>query len=142
MADAPEPGAPGHEDVRAGARLPPFTVPLTLQRRAMEAAANRDFAPWHLDAAAPRASGAPDVFAGSTLVETLREAGIRSWCGSAARIMTLGFAIEDFGYVGEVVSAAGEVTGKRDGGLVELDVWLQTARGRTVDESAALVFGR
>ena len=134
--------ARGFDDVQVGDSLPPFTVPLTLQRLAMEAAANRDFAPWHLDAAAARGSGAPEVFANTTLVETLLEAGIRSWCGSDARIRTLDFALKGFTCVGDVVSATGEVTAKDGAGVVELAVWLESGRGRTVEGSAQLVFGR
>jgi acyl dehydratase len=132
----------GYDDVRLGERLPPFTVPLTLQRLAMEAAANRDFAPWHLDPAAARGSGAPAVFANTTFIETLLEAGIRSWCGSDARIRTLDFALKDFNCVGDVVSAAGEVTAKDGERVVELAVWLESGRGRTVEGSARLVFAR
>lgn len=129
-----------YADVTVGERLPPFTVTLTLQRLVMEAGANRDFAPWHLDPVAARASGAPEVFANTTLVETLLEAGVRTWAGLSARIRVLEFALKDFNCVGDVVSTTGTVTGKRDNGLVDLDVWIESHRGRTVQGSAVVAF--
>ena len=55
-------------DVAAGAELAPFSIPLTIQRLVMEAAANRDFTPIHHDRELTRDSGAPDPYANTMLV--------------------------------------------------------------------------
>lgn len=127
-------------EVRVGDAVGPFTLPITLQRLVMEAGANRDFSPIHFDPEVAQAAGAPHAFANTTLNETLLEAAIRGWAGLAARIRTLEFAMKDFNAVGDVVSAAGVVTATRDDGTVELDVWIESHRGRTVEGSAVVAF--
>jgi len=125
----------------AGEALPPVTVAVTLQRLVMEAAANRDFAPIHHDPDVARGSGAPAVYANTTFVETLLEAAIRSWAGPAARIRVLEFAMTSFNCVGDEVSAAGVVTAAQpdgDGVRAELDVWVESERGRTATGSAVV----
>lgn len=124
-----------HDEVDTGEELPPFTVAITLQRLVMEAGANRDFSPIHYDRDAAIASGAPDVFANTTFNETLLEAAIREWAGPGARIRMIEFAMRDNVCVGDVAVAAGRVTGKA-AGMVELDVWIETARGRPVQGRA------
>jgi acyl dehydratase len=130
----PSPAAP------AGESLPPFSVALTLQRLVMEAGANRDFAPIHFDRTAARETGAPDVYVNSTLVETLLEATIRSWAGLSARITVLQYAMNDFTTLGGTVSAAGVVRPRGPGGTVELHLWIDSARGRTVEGQATIAF--
>jgi acyl dehydratase len=118
-----------------GDALPPFTAEITLQRLVMEAAANRDYARIHHDPGVALASGAPGVYANTTFVETLLEAGIRTWAGPAARIGMLDFAMTDFICVGDTASTGGVVTA-RDGDVVDLDVWIETGRGRSVSGTA------
>jgi acyl dehydratase len=128
----------GPTAVCVGDAVPPFTVAITLQRLVMEAGANRDFSPIHFDAEVARASGAPHAFANTTLNETLIEAALREWAGLGARIRTIAFRMRDFNAVGDVVSATGTVTAVQDDGRVELDVWIESDRGRTVQGSAVV----
>lgn len=128
------------EDISAGEALPALRVTITLQRLVMEAGANRDFSPIHFDRDVARASGAPDVFANTTFNETLLEAAIRQWAGPSARIRTIEFAMKDFNCVGDVVSATGVVTGTGGERTVQLDVWIESERGRTVEGTAVVAF--
>ncbi|MGH2970251.1 MAG: acyl dehydratase [Solirubrobacteraceae bacterium] len=130
------------DEVSVGEELPAFTVVLTLQRLVMEAGANRDFSPWHFDPEISRASGADHAFANTTLVETLLEACIRSWAGLAPRIRVLEFAMRKPSCAGEQLSAAGVVTATRGGNnpTVEIEVWIESATGRTVQGTAVLAF--
>jgi acyl dehydratase len=128
-----------------GEQLPPFSVLLTLQRLVMEAAANRDFAPIHYDLQAARDSGAPNVYANTTFIETLFEALIRSWAGLAARIRVIEFSMKAFNCVGDEIAAGGEVTAVRDdeaGRVAELSTWVDGPRGRTVTGGAEVLFPR
>lgn len=125
--------------VAVGDEVAPFTVELTLQRLVMEAGANRDFSPIHFDEEVARASGAPGAFANTTFNETLIEAALREWAGLGARIRMIEFRMRDFNTVGDVVSAAGVVSAVRADGTVELDVWIESERGRTVTGSAVVV---
>jgi acyl dehydratase len=127
-------------EIAVGDRIEPFEVAITLQRLVMEAAANRDFAPIHFDPAEARASGSPEVYANSTFVETLLEATIRTWAALDARIRMLEYAMSDFTTIGAVATGAGVVRSRSSGGTVELDVWIDSARGRTVEGCATVVF--
>lgn len=127
------------ELVAVGAELPPFTVDITLQRLVMEAAANRDYARIHHDPEVARESGAPAVYANTTFVETLLEAGIRTWAGPAPRIGVLEFAMTDFICVGDTATTGGVVTAK-DGDAAELDLWIETEHGRCVSATARVLF--
>jgi acyl dehydratase len=138
-------GAGPSDDARAveGEQLPTFEVQLTLQRLVMETGANRDFAPIHFDIDAARESGAPNVYANTTFIETLFEALIRSWAGLAARIRVIEFAMKSFNCVGDEIAAGGEVTACRDehsGYTAELRIWIDGPRGRTVTGTAAVLF--
>jgi acyl dehydratase len=129
--------------ISAGDRVPPFTVALTLQRLVMEAGANRDFAPVHVDAEAARRSGARHAYANTTFIETLFEAALRSWGGLTARIRIIEFVMTDFNCVGDEIGATGVVTAahREDGELtVKLDIWIDSPRGRTASGSAVVVF--
>jgi acyl dehydratase len=125
--------------------LPPFVVTLTLQRLVMEAAANRDFAPIHYDVEAARDSGAPNVYVNTTFIETVFEALLRSWAGLDARIRVIEFSMKAFNCVGDEIFAGGEVIGLRNAGyahLVDLALWIDGPRGRTVTGSAVVSFPR
>lgn len=127
--------------IAVGEELPPFPVTLTLQRLVMEAGANRDFAPIHFDPEAARDSGAPGVYANTTFIETILEALIRSWAGLRARIRVIEFAMVSFNCVGDEIAAAGLVTAIRDDEperLVDLDLWVEGPRGRTVTGNAVV----
>lgn len=126
-----------------GEQLAPFGLTLTHQRLVMEAGANRDFSPIHVAVDAARASGAPDIFANTTLVETMLEAVLRVWAGPAGRIRVLEFAMLAPNCVGDEIAAGGSVRVDRESGSgreVELDVWIDSSRGRTVRGSAVVVF--
>jgi acyl dehydratase len=131
------------DSIVVGEQLPPFSVLLTLQRLVMEAAANRDFAPIHYDLEAATDSGAPNVYANTTFIETLFEALIRSWAGLAARIRVIEFSMKAFNCVGDEVVAGGEVVATRDepaGRVAELSTWVDGPRGRSVTGGAEVLF--
>jgi acyl dehydratase len=123
------------EDVSVGEEIPPFGVPLTLQRLVMEAAANRDFTPLHHDREDARATGAPDAYANTMFIQAILEAALRSWMGVRGWLAELDIQMVAFNLVGTVVTAHGRVTDVNDdgdGGTVCLDVWLEADRLRTV----------
>jgi acyl dehydratase len=134
------------DEVAIGDRLPEHTMPITLQRLVMEAGADRDFSPIHIDGGAARASGATAPYANTILIEGLLEAAIRRWAGLSGRLRELAITMRGFNCVGDTVSASGVVTDKEPGpgdeDLVHLDVWLESHRGRTVQGSATVGFPR
>jgi hypothetical protein len=110
----------------------------------MEAGANRDFAPIHHDLAAARASGAPNVYANTTFIETMLEVVVRSWAGLSGRIRMLEFSMLSFNCVGDELCAGGVVTGCSEAApgerTAELELWIDGPRGRTVTGGAVVWF--
>jgi acyl dehydratase len=135
-------GVREHENVTPGEPLPAIRLPITLQRLVMEAAANRDFSPWHFDHDVAHALGAPAAFANTTLIEALLEAAVRRWGRLGARIKRLEFAMRGQTCAGEVASIGGRVAGKEvtPGGerRATLALWIDCASGRTVTASAVV----
>jgi acyl dehydratase len=123
--------------MKQGTEIPEFSLPLTIQRLVMEAAANRDFTPIHHDRDLTRATGAPDPYANTMLIQAVLEATLREWMGLAGRLRKLGFTMRAFATSGAILSGHGRVTAIRTeqgGELVDVDLWtdsdgVQTATG-------------
>lgn len=129
------------DEVEVGQRVPPYSIPLTVQRLVMEAGANRDFAPIHHDRDIAQAAGAPDMYANTMFLQTLFEVTLRRWMGPAGRLRRLAFSMRIFNCVGDLLTCEAEVTGTRsDAGQchVDLDVWVESTRGRTVVGTATV----
>lgn len=130
-----------YDDVVEGDLLPPFLLPLTVQRLVMEAGVNRDFAPIHSDRELAQASGAPDMYANTMLFQALFEGSLRQWMGLGGRLRKLGFSMRSFTMPGHEVTVLGRVTGKRadDGqGFVDLEVWTEVDGNRTAEGTATV----
>jgi acyl dehydratase len=128
-------------DVADGAELPPFSIPLTIQRLVMEAAANRDFTPIHHDREITRATGAPDPYANTMLLQAVFEATVRQWMGLGGRLRRLGFSMRSFATVGAVLSGHGRVSATHPGdhgGLVDLEIWAESGGARAAVGSATV----
>jgi len=127
--------------VYVGVELPEFAIPLTLQRLVREAAANRDFAPIHHDRDVARATGAPDPYANTMLVQAVFEATLREWMGLAGRLRSLAFSMRSFAVAGAILSGHGLVTGKRQcdgGGEVDVDIWTASGGTKTASGTATV----
>lgn len=112
--------------MKTGVEIPEFAIPLTVQRLVMEAAANRDFTPIHHDREITRATGAPDPYANTMLIQAVLEATLREWMGLTGHLRRLRFNMRAFATVGAILSGHGRVTAVRaepGGQVVDLDVW-------------------
>jgi acyl dehydratase len=121
--------------------VPAFTIPLSLQRLVMEAAANRDFAPIHHDREIAWATGAPDPYANTMLVQSVLEATLRQWMGLDGRLRRLRFSMRSFATAGAVLSGHGRVLEERrdeSGRLVDLEVWTESAGTQTAIGTATV----
>jgi acyl dehydratase len=129
------------ETIDDGEALTPHTVKITLQRLVMEAGANRDFAPIHFDRDAARATGAPDVYANTIFLEAVIESALRRWAGLSAWIREIAFTMRGFNCIGDTVGAGGQVIGLNpEQRLAELEIWIESDRGRTVEGTAKVWF--
>ncbi len=128
------PPEPGHI-------LPARTLPLTVQRLVMAAAANRDFAPIHHDDAAGRAAGSPGMFANFVFIQSVYESLLRGWIGQSGRIERVRIRLQGFNVAGTTLTTGGEVTRVEavDGGYrVEIDAWTRSD-GELTSTGAATV---
>lgn len=124
-----------------GVEIPEFTLPLTIQRLVMEAGANRDFTPIHHDRELTRATGAPDPYANTMLIQSVLEATLREWMGLAGQLRTLRFSMRAFATAGAIMSGHGRVTAIRaeqGGRFVDLDVWTASDGAQTATGTATV----
>jgi acyl dehydratase len=75
------------EDVVAGESIEPVAFPLTVYRLVMAAGANRDFNAIHHNAEFARATGAPDMYANTLLLQGMWECAVRRFIGLAGVIV-------------------------------------------------------
>lgn len=115
------------EDTAVGDGLAPVAFPLTVLRLVMAAGANRDFNAIHHNADVARASGAPDLYANTLLLQGMWERAVRGYIGDAGVLLRQqGFRMHRFNCPGETVTVRGRVVERwHDGrrGLVEIEVW-------------------
>lgn len=128
-------------DVSVGDSIDPSQVHLSLQKLAMLAGANRDFAPIHFDPSAAQQVGAPTAFGNVMFIMAMMEMAIMSWGGVRTRLRKLGpFRMIDFNPAGATVTCRGVVSHvERANGLIKLNVWLESNEGRRTVDGSALV---
>lgn len=124
------------DDIEPGEALTSIAFPLTVYRLVMAAGANRDFNAIHHNADHARASGAPDMYANTLLLQGMWERCVREFIGLAGVIRRqCGFQMRVFNTVGDTVVVKGRVERKwreADAGFVELTVWSENAKGVSV----------
>jgi acyl dehydratase len=105
-------------------------------RLVMAAGANRDFNPIHHNTEIAQASGAPEMYANTLLLQGMWERTARQYIGLAGVIRRLaGFQMRIFNTVGDTVVVKGSVERKwsaDDLGFVELGMWSENSRGTSV----------
>ncbi len=130
------------EDAAEGEALEPIAFPITVYRLVMAAGANRDFNAIHHNTEFAQASGAPDMYANTLLLQGMWERTIRDYIGLAGVIRRQsGFQMRIFNTVGDTVVVKGKVAKKwRDGdvGFVEFEIWSENAKGVSVGPGRVL----
>ena len=124
--------------IETGEALPPVSIPITLQRLVMEAGGNGDLSLIHHDTRVAQATGAPDAFANTFFLMGMFERLVREWAGPKARIRKIGpLRMMIFNAVGDTVDFKGVVESvDKNTGSVTLDMWVESARGKTVTAKA------
>ncbi len=127
------------DDVAAGDSVDPVQFPLTVYRLVMAAGANRDFNAIHHNAEVARASGAPDIYANTLLLQGMWERAVRQYIGLAGAIVRQsGFQMRIFNCPGDTVTVRGRVErvwrddASSASGFVEIEVWSENAKGVSV----------
>jgi len=124
------------DEVEEDEPLTPVAFPLTVYRLVMAAGANRDFNAIHHNADYARATGAPDMYANTLLLQGMWERAVRDFIGLAGVIRRQsGFQMRAFNCPGDTVVVKGRVERKwrqGDAAFVELAVWSENASGISV----------
>lgn len=131
------------DDVNEGDEVEPIDFHMTVWRLALEAGANRDFAPIHHNTEIAQAQGAPEMYANNVFIQSWWERIVREYIGLDGQIKKVGpFRMNIFNVVGETSKTRGRVLRKwQDKGenLVELEIWTETPKGRSVGPGPVLV---
>lgn len=129
------------QDVVDGEALEPVAFPLTVYRLVMAAGANRDFNSIHHNSELAKASGAPEMYANTLLLQGMWERSVRAYIGNAGTIEQLsGFRMGSFNTVGDTVVVHGRVSGvERETGRVMLTVWSTSGSGVSVGPGTVVV---
>ena len=101
------------DEVAIGDDIGMLAFPITVSRLVIAAGANRDFNAIHHNAGFARATGAPDMYANSLLLQGMWERLARDYIGPSGRIWRLGgFRMRSFNCPGDTVTVSGHVTEK------------------------------
>ncbi|MBW3664315.1 MAG: hypothetical protein KY469_14535 [Actinobacteria bacterium] len=128
-------------DVTVGDEVTPSSLELSVQKLAMIAGANRDFAPMHHDPEIARATGAPTAYANVMFVMAMMERTLLAWGGLRTRLRQLGpFRMVDFSRAGDTITCRGTVSEvDLDAATVTVDVWLESDPERRTAVGTATV---
>ncbi len=127
---------PVWEDFAVDDAIAPVAFPLTVYRLVMAAGANRDFNAIHHNAEVARATGAPDIYANTLLLQGMWERTVRQAIGLAGVIVRQsGFQMRIFNCPGDTVTVRGridKVWRNGDVGYIEIEIWSENGKGVSV----------
>ena len=121
---------------KAGDRLAPVILQLTLRRAIQAVAGTRDYYPAHHDEKFARESGAQGIFFNTMFLQAFVGRALAEWFGNDAFPRRLEIAMRGSNYVGRTLTAEGTIAGKRESNgcrLIDADVTLATEDGPTTD---------
>jgi acyl dehydratase len=125
--------------VREGEELPGFRLDLTATRMALQVSGTQDFYPVHHDPAFARAAGHPDIFVNTAFIRGCLGRLLTDWMGPEGFLKRLAFQMRRPNAAGDTVAVRGRVTRKGPGGVVDLEVWIENARGEVTVPGTAQV---
>jgi acyl dehydratase len=123
----------------AGEALPGFSLPLTPTRMVLQVSGSQDFYPVHHDRDFARAGGHPDIFLNTGFLRAALCRLVTDWMGERGMLRRLAFQMRRPHLLGDTITVAGRVARRREGGLVDLDVWVENARAGRATPGQATV---
>ena len=121
---------------KAGDKLPPVSLELTLRRAVQAVAGTRDYYPFHHDEKFAIANGARGILMNTMFLQAFVGRCATDWFGHAAFLRRLEVSMRGPNYIGRTLKAEGAVAGVRESGgrrLVDVDVVMSTEDGPTTD---------
>ena len=116
-------------DVQVGEDLPVLVDEITYRRVVMNPGATWDYFPGHYDPEYARSQGQPTIYANSLHLFGLLDRAATEWAGPTAFLVRRAVRLQLSMYAGDTVTVAGSVTGKRDEGLVDLQLSVTNQSG-------------
>jgi len=119
-------------DVAGSSELPVVTMPVTLGRCVLNAAATRDFFPGHHDRDYARSQGARDVYLNTMFFQGLVDRVITDWAGPDTWVTFRRLSMVAPACVGDLLSTSGRVTAEREEHgrrIVDAEVTVRTEHG-------------
>lgn len=111
------------DQVKVGAELPAFDVPITTTLIVAGALASRDYTPVHHDKAAAQAQGMQDVFMNILTTNGFVGRFVTDWAGPGAVVRNVAIKLGAPNLPGDTMKMTGKVTAKDDAsGVVEVAV--------------------
>jgi acyl dehydratase len=131
------------EDVEDGEELPGFSLALDMTRMVLQVSGTQDFYPVHHDPGFARDAGHEAIFLNTAFIRGCLCRVLTDWIGREGFVKKLGFQMRRPNFLGETITACGRVTAKGPGGVVDLEVWVETpAGGVTVPGTATVILPR
>ena len=119
---------------KAGDKLEPISLDLSLRRAIQAVAGTRDYIPFHHDDQYARENGAEGIFFNTMFLQGFVGRAAAEWFGHDAFPRRLEIAMHASNYVGRTLTAEGAVVATRESNgcrLVDADVTLATEDGPT-----------
>lgn len=129
------------EEVRAGERMPPLRLPITVTRCVMAAGGTRDFYPGHHDSAFARNGGAREMFVNTMFNQALLGRFLTDWGGPESFVRRLAVDMREQICAGDTAVVTGRVSAKNESDgrkLATVDLEISTDRYLAVSASASL----
>jgi acyl dehydratase len=115
--------------VNVGDELPPLVDEITYRRVVMNPGATWDYFPGHYDPDYAKSQGQPTIYANSLHLFGLLDRAATEWAGPAAFVVRRSVRLQMSMYAGDTVTVTANVTGMRDGGLVDLAMAVTNQHG-------------
>jgi acyl dehydratase len=119
---------------KAGDKLEPISLDLSLRRAIQAVAGTRDYIPFHHDDQYARENGADGIFFNTMFLQGFVGRAASEWFGNDAFPRRLEIAMHASNYVGRTLTAEGAVVATRESNgckLVDADIRLATEDGPT-----------
>ncbi len=127
------------EEVRPGLEIPQLVKHCSTRQLVMWAAASGDFYEIHYDVEHAKATGLPGLVVHGALKHAFLGQLLHDWVAPAGRIVRFGCSYRGMDAPNEDIVCRGVVTATTPDGLVELDVWTETADGTVTTPGSAAV---
>ena len=126
-------------DVAEGDELPALDVPITTTAIVAGAIASRDYQDVHHDPELARQRGSKDVFMNILTTNGYVGRFVTDWAGPDAVLKKVAIRLGAPNYPGDTMHMSGRVTGKGDGGRVDVEIRGANSLGDHVVGTVSLV---